>query len=128
MSVSTAHKIFLYISITGFGGLIVFLGIALHLAYTKMDFMLDHLKNCPSIMVRAPFKNEGLWGRMFVLGAIMGVMTIPNFYIRGGGANANDLKSFPEGLRRKLIILHWSGVFFIALLLGLFAAITVGLV
>ncbi|MNN97694.1 hypothetical protein D3C76_1029150 [compost metagenome] len=44
MSVSFAQKFFLCISITGFGGLLVFLGIALHLAYAKMDVMLDHLK------------------------------------------------------------------------------------
>jgi hypothetical protein len=33
MSVSVAHKIFLCISIIGFGGLQIFLGVALHLAY-----------------------------------------------------------------------------------------------
>ncbi len=60
MSVSVAQKIFLCISIIGFSGLLIFLGVALHLAYTRMDVMLDHLKNCPSIMVRAPFKNGGL--------------------------------------------------------------------
>jgi hypothetical protein len=59
MSVSVVHKIFLCISITGFGGLLIFLGVALHLAYTKMDVMLEHLKNCPAIMVRAPFKSGG---------------------------------------------------------------------
>ena len=60
MSVSVAHKIFRCIGIIGFGGLFIFLGVALHLAYTRMDVMLDHLKDCPSIMVRAPFKNGGL--------------------------------------------------------------------
>ena len=60
MSVSVAHNIFRCIGIIGFGGLFIFLGVALHLAYTRMDVMLDHLKNCPSIMVRAPFKNGGL--------------------------------------------------------------------
>lgn len=128
MSLSAAHKIFLSISIIGFGGLLIFLGVALHLAYTKMDMMLGHLKNCPSIMVRAPFKNGGPWGKLFVLGAIMGVMTMPNFYLRDGGADAKDLQSFPRGLKHKLILLHWAGIIFIILLLGLFAVDTLGFV
>lgn len=128
MSVSVAHKIFLSISIIGFSGLLIFLGVALHLAYAKMDVMLDHLKNCPSIMVRAPFKNGGAWGRLFVLAAIMGIMTMPNFYLRDGGANVKDLQSFPGNLRWKLIVLHWGGVVCISLLLGLFAVSTLDLV
>lgn len=126
MSVSVAQKLFLCIGITGFGGLLIFLGVALHLAYAKMDVMLDHLKNCPAIMVRAPFKNGGAWGRLFVLGAVMGVMTMPNFYLRDGGADAKDLEGFPGGLRRKLIVLHWGGVACIALLLALFAVNALG--
>lgn len=118
MSVSVAQKIFLCISIIGFSGLLIFLGVALHLAYTRMDMMLDHLKNCPSIMLRAQFKNGGAWGRLFVLAAIMGVMTMPNVYLRDGGASVKDLQSFPGNLRRKLIILHWSGVFLLLYCLG----------
>lgn len=128
MSVSVAQKIFLCISIIGFSGLLIFLGVALHLAYTRMDVMLDHLKNCPSIMVRAPFKNGGAWGRLFVLAAIMGIMTMPNIYLRDGGANAKDLQSFPRNLKLKLVMLHWGGVVCISLLLGLFAVSTLGLV
>lgn len=128
MNVSIAHKIFLCVSIIGFGGLMIFLGVALHLAYARMDVMLDHLKNCPSVMVRAPFKNGGVRGKLFVLAAIMGMMTMPNLYLRDGGANAKDLQNFPRRLRRKLIVLHWGGVVFIVLLLGLFAVTALGLV
>jgi hypothetical protein len=58
----------------------------------------------------------------------MGIMTMPNLYHRDGGVNAKDLQSFPGSLRRKLIVLHWSGVVFIVLLLGLFAVSALGLV
>ncbi|NWL22033.1 hypothetical protein DM828_22320 [Pseudomonas umsongensis] len=57
----------------------------------------------------------------------MGVMTMPNVYLRDGGANAKDLQSFPGNLRRKLIALHWSGVVFIVILLGLFTVSALGL-
>ncbi|MOA48147.1 hypothetical protein D3C78_1708520 [compost metagenome] len=56
----------------------------------------------------------------------MGVRTMPNFYLRDGGADAKDLESFPEGLRKKLIVLHWGGVACIALLLALFAVNALG--
>jgi hypothetical protein len=55
MSVSTADKIFLCISLSGFAGVFLWIGIALHLAYTKMGRMLNHLKNCPTATIRASF-------------------------------------------------------------------------
>ena len=121
MSVSTADKIFLCVGLIDFGGMFVWIGIALHLAYTKMDLMLDHLKNCPAVMIRAPFKDGGPSGRLFVQGAIMGLMTTPRLYLRDGGASADDLKNFPVDLKRKLIVLHWSTGFFLLVLFGLFA-------
>jgi hypothetical protein len=119
MSVSTANKFILWVGLIGFGGVFAFLGIALHLAYTKMDMMLDHLKNCPAVMIRAPFKNGGPGGRLFVLGAIMGLMTVPRLYLRDGGASAEDLKNFPADLKRKLIILHRTGWVLLLVMCGL---------
>jgi hypothetical protein len=121
MSVSAADKVFLCISLSGFGGVFVCLGIGLHLAYTKMDLMLDYLKNCPSVMNRTFFLNSGPLGRLFVLGGITGLMISPRLYLRDGGASADDLKNFPVDLKRKLIVLHWSTGFFLLVLFGLFA-------
>ncbi|MPR03130.1 hypothetical protein F0169_14240 [Pseudomonas sp. MAFF 212408] len=100
----------------------------MHLAYTKMELMLSHLKNCPAVMIRAPFKSAGTWGRMFVLGAIMGVMTVPRLYLRDGGASSEDLKNFPARLKRKLIVVHWGGVSFLLILFGLWAVDALGFV
>ena len=128
MSLGTADKIMLWVGLIGFGGVFIFLGIALHLAYTKMDMMLDHLKNCPAVMIRAPFKNGGPGGRLFVLGAIMGLMTVPRLYLRDGGASAEDLKGFPSDLKRKLIVLHWGGCVPLLVLFGMVAVVEFGLV
>jgi hypothetical protein len=128
MSVSTANKFILWVGLIGFGGVFAFLGIALHLAYTKMDMMLDHLKNCPAVMIRAPFKNGGPGGRLFVLGAIMGLMTVPRLYLRDGGASAEDLKSFPADLKRKLIILHWAGWVPLLVVFGMVAVVKLGFI
>jgi hypothetical protein len=109
VSLGTTDKIMLCVGLIGFGGLFVFLGVALHLAYTKMDMMLGHLKNCPAIMIRAFLINAGPWGRLHVLGVMMGLMITPRIFLRDGGANAEDLKNFPADLKRKLIVLHWFG-------------------
>jgi hypothetical protein len=128
MSISTADKIFLCVGLIDFVGILIIIGISLHLAYTKMDVMLNHLQNCPAVMIRAPLRNGGPWGNMFLLGAIMGVMTTPRLYLRDGGASAEDLKNFPAVLRRKLIVLQWTGWGFLLVMFGLVAAAELELV
>lgn len=44
----------------------VWIGIALHMAYTKMDVMLELLKNCSTVMARAPLRHGGPWGEAVV--------------------------------------------------------------
>ena len=128
MSLSTAEKIFLCVALIDFGSIFVWIGIALHLSYTKMDLMLAHLKNCPAVMIRAPFKDGGPSGRLFVQGAIMGLMTTPRLYLRDGGASAEDLKNFPADLKRKLIILQWTSWIILLVMFGLFAVDEFGLI
>lgn len=122
MSLSTGDTIFLVIGLIDFVGAFISIGISLHLAYTKMDVMLNHLQNCPAVMIRAPFRNGGPWGNMFLLGVIMGVMTTPRLYLRDGGACAEDLKNFPVDLKRKLIALQWAGWGLLLVMFGLVAA------
>jgi len=121
MSLSTGDTIFLIIGLIDFVGAFISIGISLHLAYTKMDVMLNHLQNCPAVMIRAPLRHGGPWGNMFLLGAIMGVMTTPRLYLRDGGASAEDLKGFPADLKRKLIILQWTGWGLLLVMFGLVA-------
>jgi hypothetical protein len=128
VSLATSDKIFLCIGLIDLGGLFIVLGVALHLAYTKMDLMLNHLKNCPAVMIRAPFKNGGPWGRLFLLGGIMGVVTTPRIYLRDGGASAEDLKSFPAHLKRKLTILQRATWGFLFVMFGLAAVTKLGLI
>jgi len=128
MSLSSGDTIVLVIGLIYFVGAFISIGISLHLAYTKMDVMLNHLQNCPAVMIRAPLRNAGPWGNMLLLGAIMGVMTTPKIYLRDGGANAEDLKNFPADLKQKLIVLQWTGWGLLLVMLGLFVAIKLELV
>lgn len=119
MSLNTAEKIYLCVALIDFGGLFICIGIGLHLAYTKLDLMLGHLKNCPAVTNRAFLASAGPWGRLFVLGGIMGLMTSPKLYLRDGGASLEDLKSFPTDLKRKLVILQWVGWVLLLVMCGL---------
>ena len=108
MSVSTADKIFLCVGLIDFGGLFIWIGIALHLAYTRMDLMLVHLKNCPAVMSRVFLIGTGPWGRLHVFGLIMGLMVVPSVFLRNGAASAEDLKNFPAALKHKLVVMQWA--------------------
>jgi hypothetical protein len=94
----------------------IWIVVMLHVAYTKMDFILDHLKNCTAIMVRAPLRHSGPLGNLMLVGGISGIITFPGFYLKRGELSPEDLEAFPRLLKRKLIIMHWSA-------LGLFAAL-----
>jgi len=128
VSLNTADKIILCIGLIDFAGVFIWLGMALHLAYTKMDLMLGHLKNCPAITIRAFLINTGPWGRLVVLGTITGLMITPRIYLRDGGASAEDLKNFPADLKRKLIILHWVAWILILVMFGMVGVVEFGLV
>ena len=104
MSLNTANKIFLCVGLIDLVGLFVWLGVALHLAYTRMDVMLNHLKNSPAVTIRVPFKSGGPWGKLFLLGGIMSAVTTPGIYLRDGGVNIEEIRNFPTHLKRKLVI------------------------
>ena len=76
-------------------GVLVWIGIALHLAYTKIDLILAHLKNCPAIMIRAPLRHGGPWGNLLLIGGISGIITFQKFYLKRGELNADDLSKLP---------------------------------
>ncbi|MEB0079092.1 hypothetical protein QN386_03935 [Pseudomonas sp. CCI3.2] len=128
MSLTAGEHTFLYIGLIGFGGIFVFLGVALYLVATKMDQMLESLKNCKTLTTRSFLIHAGLKGKLHVLGIITALMIVPHLYLRDGGASAEDLKKFPADLKRNLIILHWAGWIPILVVLGLGLIVKLGLI
>lgn len=102
------------------GCMFIFLGVALHMAYTKMDLMLECLKNCPTIMVRVPLKYGGPWGRVLLLGAISGFVTFPKTGLKRGGLCPEDLKKMPVVLKRKLVVMYWISIVLMGCMLLVF--------
>lgn len=113
MSASPENILILCTGLLIFTGYMTFLVIALYVAYTKLDALLGYFQNSPAVMIRAPFKNSGPWGRLFVLGAIVGVIKTPGLYLPDGGVSAEDIARFPQGLRKRLLLLNRVGGGFI---------------
>lgn len=103
--------------------MLICLAVALHMAYTKIDLMLEHLKNCTAIMARAPLKHGGPWGRLLLIGGISGILTFPNYYLKRGELCPEDLKKFPETLKRKLVVMQW---IIIVLMISMFLLALIG--
>ena len=128
MSLNTAEKAYLVIGLINFGGGFIFAGTALFLAYTKMDFMLNHLKNCRAVTSSAFLRNGGPWGNLSLMGEIMCVFATPRLALRYGGASTDDMKNFPTGLRRVLITLYWLGWTFFIVMCALVGVAELGLI
>jgi len=86
----------------------IWLGIALHIGYTKMDLMLSHLKNSPLIVALAPIRFGGVWGTLMVVGGISSVVTFPNFYLKRRHVDEEDIRRFPRSLKRRLAVFQWN--------------------
>lgn len=118
MSLNTADKIFLMVGLIGFGGGIVWIGIMLYLASTKMDEMLEHLKNSPTIITLASLRHTGPWGKLMLIGGISGFLAFPRGYLKRGCISTEDIENFPEPLKRKLTRLHCIGLVLALIIIG----------
>ena len=91
-------------------GAIIWLVIALRIAYTHLNLMLKHLENSSTVTTLTQLKQGSLWGRVLLVGSISSVLTFPDFYIKRGRASAEDISLFPTLLKRKLVVLQWGGI------------------
>lgn len=120
MTVSVADQVFLVLGLSIFGGAVFCIGLSLHMAYTKMELMLEHLKNCSIVRTHAPLKYGGPWGKLMLIGWIAGVFAFPEYYLKRGQASLNDLNNFPANLRKKLVMLKWASLVLFAAMIILF--------
>jgi hypothetical protein len=126
VSLNVVDKVLLSIAIVDLAGLILWIGVCLHLAYTKMDLMLEHLKNCSAVTARAPLRHGGPWGKLLLVGGISGILTFPQFYLKRGELSSEDLASFPASLKRKLVVLQWSVISLLLVMISFGIAVKSG--
>lgn len=94
-------------------GLFICIARALYLGYTQGDQMSRYFKNSSSSMTSAMQRHAGPYGKIQFVGGVSFVLTFPRFFLKHGILNAEDVRSFPSHLRRKLVALQWGfiGVF-----------------
>lgn len=127
MNLSLVDKIYVTVLLLDLAGIFIVLGACLHMAYTQMDLMLDHLKNSKAVTMRAPLRHFGVWGNLLLVGGISGLVTFPKLHIRIGLLNEEDLRSLPTFIKRKLAVLQWSLIILVFTMLTLSAILELGL-
>jgi len=121
MSVSIVDTLFLASGLMVFGGALVAFGIAVHLGYTKGDFLSGYFQNSSSLITMPVRLNTGLIGKVRLIYSVSSVVTFPRFFLKHGFVTAEDINRFPSDLRRRLVALQWTllGVITGMFLLGL---------
>ena len=94
----------------------IWIAVALYLAYTKMDVMLEHLKNSSAVKALAFYRQLGVWGHLKLIGEIAALITSPDKCIKSGRLSAQDIENFPAPLKKKLVLLRRSVLVLVSLL------------
>ncbi|AMS17678.1 hypothetical protein A3218_26550 [Pseudomonas chlororaphis] len=84
------------------GGAIIS-GVFFYWGCKRMDEILGYVKNCKIIMNNRFYLYMGAWGRMAMIGMVAGSLAYPGYYIRKGMMDIEDIRNFPEPLKRRLI-------------------------
>jgi hypothetical protein len=127
MTLSLVDKIYVTLLLLDLAGIFILLGACLHMAYTQMDLMLGHLRNCKAVAMRAPLRHCGVWGNLLLVGGISGLVTFPKLHIRIGLLDEEDLRTLPTFIKRKLALLQWSLITLVGTILTLAAVVELGL-
>lgn len=90
--------------------------VALHMAYTRIDRILECFKNSSSVLTLASLREGGAWGNLLLIGGVSGLVTFSGFYVKRGGVSIDDVKRVPKSLKRDLVVLHCSVLVLIAAL------------
>ena len=106
MSLSTVKDTFMVIVIINFAALILLNAVSLYIARTKIELILNSLKNSSISLSLMMLWDGGLWGRIYMMGEVFGILRNPEIYIYQGKLNAKDIKNFPPDLKRMLLALH----------------------
>ena len=126
MSLSVSDIVFLSYSLVAYAGVLICLGVYFYYAYFRIDELLGYLKNCPAVLIKKVFMDSGPMGRLFVLGGVINVLRRPEIFYKDGGADPSDLEAFPEGIKKKLLLLERFAWFFFLMLMGLFMSLELG--
>jgi len=126
MSLVAADKVFLTLTVAGFGGMVFFIGWGMHWAWTKTTELLGYLTRSTAVYTWKVLSNTGPKGKWVAFWGVVGVLVFSGFYLRHGSLSAQDIESSPKDLKRRISIFYWGGVTNIFLMMALLASMYLG--
>ncbi|AIS13208.1 hypothetical protein [Pseudomonas chlororaphis] len=103
-NVSTADIVLASLGGVTFFGMIIVMGYYIYLAYTRMDSILDAVKNCSLINRYRFYLLMGPWGKMVMVGGVASCLLFSRYLIKHGELNGDDIDNFPEPLKSRLLM------------------------
>lgn len=88
--------------------MLIWLLVALHMAYIEIDVIFEHMKNSSAITSLAFWRHAGPSGRLRMISNIADHIRSPRKGIEKGSISTEDIKDLPAPIKRKLIILDRS--------------------
>lgn len=93
----------------------------LYVAYTKLEKIENHLKNCKLVNNNRYIWGGGPIGRVYRLAQINGMLRFPRIIVKNGEADLEEIRNLPTPLRRWVKIPFMTGLVFFASLFILVA-------
>lgn len=98
-------------------GMIIWIGIALHLARYQAERLKQYFVNSPLVRMNVPSRSDSIRVQLWCIGSIASCITFPSAHIKRGRLSPEDLGNLPRPLKLKLQIMHWSSLGLIAALM-----------
>lgn len=106
--------------------MILFIGWGLYGAWAITTKMLGYFKRSTAVHSWKVVADTGPQGKWLAFWGVVGVLVFSRFFLRRGSLNAQDIESFPKGLKRRITIFYWAGVINIFLMMALLATMYLG--
>jgi hypothetical protein len=116
---STARFVVGLLSASVFLCMSVWCGVALYMAYKKIEMLLHLFPKSVGVKTLTPLRHAGIWGKLMLIGGITGYVAFPRLYLKNGQLSSEDLQAIPNSLRLKLAIMHWLLVTLVLAMLAL---------
>ncbi|AZD98772.1 hypothetical protein [Pseudomonas chlororaphis] len=105
--ITTAHIVLGFFMAGTILGAFIMIGVHLYWIRNHLNEALEHFKNSPIVNQQRGFLYFGTWGKMAVIGGIAGFLAHSGYFIKRGLLDADEVDSFPEPLKKKLIVSHY---------------------
>lgn len=107
--ITSAHDFVVVLGGLTLLGLFVVMGVYVYWGYTRMDSIMEGVKECSLINRYRFYLQMGPWGRMMMVGGVASCLLFSKYLIGRGLLNAQDIDDFPGSLKVSMIVSQYVG-------------------